>query len=383
MKMKQLPRLSLLFFMILVFFVQIPGFTQSRKGYTLLMIPVFTETGLSEEANLLFTTMVDELEWLTKAYSFVRLAKSRGMNGRPPPTRGKLNPADHALLPEYVITGVLNREQDGTKVFEMSLWKLEDSSLLAVQELAYTDIDEGVGFIPFFILSLYSTLPGVADFDTELKSWKNKWLYMGLRAGFSPRLYIIPGDYSKDGTPMHLPGFTFDAGFRGEIQLFPRLEEGKTFSFGLQTGLDFTYDTADFIYYDSVAAELIRSQIGTAAMSIPLLAKFNIKPGQFVFGPYGGIYFTQPLSRYKITPPLGYTAGFNIGYKIGATGALFFDFRFSGDIGRTVMPENNIPYKRYLFNLSMGFEWGFLTKKAKATEEETPIEAGTEASEGE
>jgi hypothetical protein len=342
-----------------------------------LAIPVFTETGLSAEANLLFTAMVDELEWLTKAHSFVRLAKSRGMNGRPPPTRGKLNPADHALLPEYAITGVLNREPDGTRVFEMSLWKLEDSSLLAVQELAYTDIEEGAGFIPFFILSLYSTLPGVVDFDAELKSWKNKWLYLGLQAGFSPRLYIIPGDYSKTGTPLRLPGFTFDAGFRGEIQLFPRLEEGKTFSFGLQTGIDFTYDTVDFNYYDSTAAESIRTQIGTAAMSIPLLAKFNIKPGQFVFGPYGGIYFTQPLSKYKITPPLGYTAGFNIGYKIGATGALFFDFRFSGDIGRTVMPETNIPYNRYLFNLSMGFDWGFLTKKAKAAaEEEAPLEEG-------
>ncbi|MDR2741345.1 MAG: hypothetical protein LBB98_04235 [Treponema sp.] len=361
-------RLSLLFFIILVFFVQAFGFTQSRKGYTLLAIPVFTETGLKEEANLLFLTMVDELEWLTKAHSFVRFATSRGMNGRPPPTRGKLNPADHALLPEYVITGVLNQEQDGTKVFEMSLWRLEDSTLMAVQELAYTDIEEGVGFIPFFILSLYSTLPGVIDFDEELKSWKNKWLYMGLRAGFSPRFYTVSGDYSRDGSKLRMPGFTFDAGLRGEIQIFPRLEQGKTFSFGLQTGVDFTYDSIDFTYYDRSTSLINRSKINTASVSVPLLAKFNIKPGQFVFGPYGGVYFTQPLSRYKITPPIGYTGGFNLGYKIGATGALFFDFRFSGDIGKTVISENDIPYNRYVFTLSMGFEWGFLTKKSKTEE---------------
>jgi hypothetical protein len=361
-------RLSLLFFMIL--FAGIPGFTQSTKGYTLLAVPVFTETGLTEEANTLFTTMVEELEWLTKSYSFVRLARSRGMNGRPPPTRGKLNPADHALMPEYVITGVLNREQDGTKVFEISLWELEGSTLLAVQELAYTDIEEGVGFIPFFILSLYSTLPGIVDFDTELKSWKNKWFYLGIRAGFSPRVYVVPGDYSKDGTPMSLPGFTFDVGLRGEIQLFPQLENGKAFSFGLQTGLDFTYDAIDFTYYnDSSTVAFAQSSIGTPSISIPLLAKFNIKPGQFVFGPYGGIYFTHPISQYKNSLPLGYTAGFNLGYKIGATGAMFFDFRFSGDIGSTVIPENQIPYKRYLVNLSIGFDWGFLTKKPKAEEE--------------
>jgi hypothetical protein len=370
METGRMRHLSGLFFIILVFFVQTSGFTQSRKGYTLLAIPVFTETGLKDEANQLFLTMVDELEWLTKAHSFVRFATSRGMNGRPPPTRGKLNPADHALLPEYVITGVLNREQDGTKVFEMSLWRLEDSTLMAVQEVAYTDIEEGVGFIPFFILSLYSTLPGVVDFDEELKSWKNKWFYLGLRAGFSPRFYTVSGDYSKDGSALRMPGFTFDAGLRGEIQLFPRLEEGKTFSFGLQTGLDFTYDSVDFTYYDRSSQGMIRSKIGSASMSIPLLAKFNIKPGQFVFGPYGGIYFTQPLSRYKITPPIGYTAGFNIGYKIGATGALFFDFRFSGDIGKTVIPENDIPYNRYLFILSMGFEWGMMTKKPKSAGEE-------------
>ncbi|MDR0388218.1 MAG: hypothetical protein LBH57_09315 [Treponema sp.] len=314
--------------------------------------------------------MVDELEWLTKAHSFVRFATSRGMNGRPPPTRGKLNPADHSLMPEYVITGVLNREQDGTRVFEMSLWKLEDSSLMAVQELAYTDIEEGVGFIPFFTLSLYSTLPGVVDFDEELKSWKNKWFYLGLRAGFSPRFYTLSGDYSRSGSSIRIPAFTFDAGLRGEIQLFPRLEEGKTFSVGLQTGLDFTYDTADFVYYDSSAGELTRSNIGTASLSVPVLAKFNIKPGQFVFGPYGGVYFTQPLSRYKLSLPLGYTAGFNLGYKIGATGALFFDFRFSGDIGKTIIPDNDIAYNRYLIILSMGFEWGLVTKKSKTEEED-------------
>jgi hypothetical protein len=363
-------RLSLLFFMILVFFVQIPGFTQSRKGYTLLAVPVFTETGLSKESKMLFTTMVDELEWITKSYSFVRLAESKGMNGKPPPTRGKLNPADRALLPEYVITGVLNQEQDGTRVFEMSLWKLEDSSLLAVQELAYTDIEEGVGFIPFFILSLYSTLPGVVDFDTELKSWKNKWLYLGIRAGFSPCFYTVPGDYTRDGSSMLLPSVTFDAGLRGEIQLFPQLEEGKTFSFGLQTGLDFTYDTVDFTYYDTSTAELRRGNIGAPGISIPLLAKFNIKPGQFVFGPYGGIYFTHPLNGYTISLPLGYIGGFNIGYKIGATGALFFDFRFSGDIGITVIPGNSVHYKRHLISLSMGFDWGFLTKKPQVKEDD-------------
>jgi hypothetical protein len=354
----------------MMFFVQIPGFAQSMKGYTLLAIPVFTETGLSEEANLLFASIVDELEWLTKSHSFVRFAKSRGMNGRPPPTRGKLNPADHSLLPEYVITGVLNREHDGTKVFEMTLWRLEDSTLLAVQELVYTDIEEGVGFIPFFILSLYSTLPGVVDFDTELKSWKNKWLYAGLRAGFSPRFYTITRNYQGSESEVRVPGFTFDAGLRGEIQLFPRLEQqGNTFSFGLQTGLDFTYDTAEFAYSEPSSQTPLQGGLSTASLSVPLLAKFNIKPGQFVFGPYGGVYFTQPLSRYKITPPLGYTAGFNLGYKIGATGALFFDFRFSGDIGQTVIPENDIPYKRYMFTLSMGFDWGFLTKKAKEKEE--------------
>jgi hypothetical protein len=362
-------RLSLLFFTILVFFVQIPGFTQSRKGYTLLAVPVFTETGLSEEAGVLFTAMVDELEWLTKSLPFIRVVKSKGMNGRPPPTRGKLSPVELALFPEYVITGVLNQDRDGTRIFEMSLWKLEDSSLLAVQELSYSDIEEGAGFVPFFILSLYSTLPGVVDFDTELKTWKNKWFYLGIRAGFSPRFYTVPGDYFKDGSSKILPSLTFDAGLRGEIQLFPRLEEGKIFSFGLQTGLDFTYDMAEFTYYDSSKAGLIRSLIGVPGISIPLLAKFNIKPGQFVFGPYGGMYFTYPLNEYKISLPLGYTGGFNIGYKIGATGALFFDFRFSGDIGVTVIPENDVHYTRHMISLSMGFDWGFLTK-TKSKEED-------------
>jgi hypothetical protein len=308
--------------------------------------------------------MLDELEWLTKPHAFIRYAASRGMNGRPPPTLGKLNPQDLVLKPEYVITGVLNREYDGTRVFEMTLWRLEDSALLAVQELAYTDLDEGVGFIPFFVLSLYSTLPGVVDFDEELKSWKNKWLYAGARAGFSPRFYNLSGE--------NIPMFSFDAALRVEAQLFPPLEAGKTFSFGLQTGLDFTFDSAEFSHNGGVGI------LSAPSLSVPLIAKFNLKPGQFVFGPYGGIYFTQPLNGYKINIPFGYTAGFNIGYKIGATGALFFDFHFSGDIGETTIPEYNVSYNRYLFTLSIGFEWGFLTKKPKAIPEEEYIEGETE-----
>jgi hypothetical protein len=369
-------RLSLFFIIILVVFIQLSGFTQSRKGYTLLAVPVFTETVLSGEANQLFVTMVDELEWLVKSHSFIRFAQSQGLKGRPPPTLGKLNPIDLVLVPEYVITGVLNQESDGTRVFEMTLWKLEDSTLLAVQEIAYTDINEAVGFIPFFIWTLYSTLPGVVDFNEELRSWKNKWLYVGLRAGFSPRVYSVAGDYSSTGSRLTMPGFTFDAGLRAEVQLFPRLEQNKTFSFGLQSGLDITFDTVDFTYSTRAgdgSRSAARGEISTASLSVPLLAKFNLKPGQFVFGPYAGIYFTHPLSRYKMTLPLGYTGGFNIGYKIGATGALFFDFRFSGDIGQTIISENDIPYNRYLFTLSMGFDWGFLTKKSPPVEEE-PIE---------
>jgi hypothetical protein len=358
--------------MILMFFSQTPVFAQSRKGYTLLVIPVFTGTGLSDEGNQLFAAMVDELEWLTKSHTFIRFATSRGMNGKPPPTRGKLNPLDLVLVPEYVITGVLNQSSDGSRVFEMSLWRLEDSTLMAVQELSYTDITEGVGFIPFFIWSLYSTLPDVVDFDEEVKSWKNKWLYMGLQAGFSPRFYVMPGEYSKTGSSYNIPRFTFDTGLRMEIQLFPSLEQGKTFSFGLQSGLDFTMDSAEFSYYDRTAGDSgpFQGKLSTMSISVPLLAKFNIKPGQFVLGPYGGVYFIQPLSRYKLTVPLGYTGGFNIGYKIGAASALFFDFRFSGDIGKTVIPENNVSYNRYQLIFSMGFEWGFLTKKPKNTFDE-------------
>ncbi|MDR1099609.1 MAG: PorT family protein [Treponema sp.] len=308
--------------------------------------------------------MIDELEWLTKSHAFIRFAASKGMNGRPPPTLGKLNPVDLVMRPEYVITGVLNREHDGTRVFEMTLWRLEDSALLAVQELAYTDLDEGVGFIPFFVLSLYSTLPGVVDFDAELKSWKNKWLYAGVRAGFSPRFYTISGE--------NIPVFAFDAGLRAEAQLFPRVEAGRTFSFGLQTGLDFTFDSVDFSYNGGIGT------MSTPSLSMPLVAKFNLKPGQFVFGPYGGFYFTHPLSDYKIDIPFGYTLGFNIGYKIGATGALFFDFHFSGDIGKTTIPEYNVSYNRYLFTLAMGFEWGFLTKKPTDLPEEEIFDDGTE-----
>ncbi|MDR3131079.1 MAG: hypothetical protein LBU18_05985 [Treponema sp.] len=339
------------------------------KGYTLLAAPVMTvpvpeAPELEEEGEALFSIMVDELEWLAGSHPFIKFAVSAGINGGPPPALGKLKPQDQALHPDYIITGVLNMDMDGIRIFEISLWRLEDSALMSVQELAYTDIEEGAGFIPFFILNVYSTLPGVAGFSEELKAWKSKLLYIGGRAGFSPRFYTIPGAFSGGEGALRIPGFALEAGLRGEIQLFSSAAQG-VFSFGLQTGLDFTYDTADFTYYDASSKTTKRGGINAASISVPLLAKFNIRPGQFVFSPYGGLCFTQPLGGYKISPPLGWAGGFNLGYKLGAAGALFLDFRFSGDIGETAIPESNLFYKRYMLIFSMGFEWGLIAKKGR------------------
>jgi hypothetical protein len=247
--------------------------------------------------------------------------------------------------------------------------------------------------------TLFSTLPSefadeVAAVSDDYFPWKHKWLYIGARAGFSPRLYMTPDGYTR------VPGVIFDAGLFTELQLLSFYNPAKYFSIGLQAGAEFTMDKATFNYYDDatsgasgVAVPEIPIEVSTASLMFPLVVKFNFKPSHFVLAPYIGAFYALPLlpsDDYSIDFPLGYTAGFTAGTKFGSAGTLFLDLRFMGDFGVTSMIGDSgqairaigkIAYRRYMLSIAIGFSWGFFDKKrkdedteAKSIETEVPEE---------
>jgi hypothetical protein len=60
--------------------------------------------------------------------------------------------------------------------------------------------------------------------------------------------------------------------------------------------------------------------------------------------------------------------GLNGAIKLGAAGMIFADLRYTADLGVTVREEPGASegiktYRRSMASLTLGYEWGFFTKK--------------------
>jgi hypothetical protein len=358
-----------------------------EPAYIMMTMPFTYDAELRDDAGQLYEAMTAELAWQGSQNNQFSIEKSQmGLTGAPPPSEYNLSPGDLAKNPRYVITGNVFLDQ-GDKVLEIYLWLLEDSSLKASQELAYGDISEALGFIPFFMWSLTSTLPlELVPFTGEQEDirWKNKWLYVGLQAGPSVRFY-----FPFEESPMSA-ALTFDIGLRLEAQLLTFIRPKNFFSLSLMTGAHFGLDMAAYDNYSvilppqgGVPGEDGRPQTNNdpvnfsyLSLYMPLMFKFNIKPGPFVLSPYGGVYFHTSFGASWTGDlindlPLGYVAGFTAGRKTGP-GILFLDVRWAGDMDKTQVSDEkgSVNFFRNMLTLSVGYEFGFIDHKIK----EEPVE---------
>jgi hypothetical protein len=330
---------------------------------------------------------------------------------RTPPALNRLSSADRAQYPKYLVNGIITQEGE-VSVAEVSLWNLEGPALLFSQAFEYRRLDEALSMIPFFTWSLYAILPVLETSTEELKAakaeaeaakaeaetarveaetakaalentgdmascdnaatkaWKSRWIYLGLRGGISPRFYIFEADFPKE------LGFTWEAALQAEFQ-FLRFPWGRRNVFlALQGEAFFTVDKFSL----SDANDNILEKAFVSLM-MPLFLKLNYKPGPFALSLYGGMYYiwylsvndsseepVQPALRRSENPVLsdsmGYSAGFKFGVKAGKRGTIFFDLRYSSDIGVTeIGGPSPMSYRRYIPSLSLGYELGLFNRK--------------------
>jgi hypothetical protein len=192
-----------------------------------------------------------------------------------------------------------------------------------------------------------------------------KWLWLGLRGGSSLRFYTRPDrlPFIENDVSSFL---NLNAAAQVSLHLFPWLD--------LQAEVNFTTDYAPYILDDETKTKT--EPFTSQSLMFPLLARFNLRKGNFMAGLLGGPYFFVPLGQmendyyggsfdYKMDLPIGYTAGFNIGMKVGP-GYLFLDTRWAADLGalKRASDEANL-YQRSMVTLNIGYEMGFFTKKPK------------------
>jgi hypothetical protein len=354
--------------------------------YVIMTMPFTFDAELREDADRLYESMTVELAWQGSQNNQFFIEKSQtGLTGAPPPSQASLSPGDLEKNPRYIITGNVFLDR-GDKVLEIYLWMLEDSSLKASQELAYGEISEALGFIPFFMWSLTSTLPlELVPFVAEVEDirWKNKWLYAGLQAGGAYRFYRPYEDSPEAGL------ITAGGGLRLEFQPFTFVKPKKFFSISFMAGLELTYDKAEYNnygYLNGLQGEPPGSVFGVATnevvgysyftLQVPFLLKINFKPGFFALSPYGGGYFHTSFGQFwdgelENDAPLGYRVGFAAGRKAGR-GIIFLDVNWAADFKRTLIKETgeqwsgaSVSFFRNTVSLSAGYEFGFFDHKIK------------------
>ncbi|MDR2246944.1 MAG: hypothetical protein LBE17_09830 [Treponema sp.] len=376
--------------------------TAREPAYNIVITPITFEPDLEEDSVRIYESINNEFGWQGQLNNLYRLIETKGGVGDPPAFANL--PLDaQAADPRYVLT--VNLFTDGPdRVITLNLYNTPNFDLIGNQEMAYRSVDEGLGMIAFFCWSLSSNLPAddrPVEAEREIIyvtperdviyvtpeediSWKNKWFYVGLQGGLSFRLYRSTAE-SDDRIFTVAP--TFDAGLRLEGQFLHFMVKDSYFSFSAETGADISQEKVIWDDYMPTGDKIIPLNIsgqGSSGLNLifPALLKFNYKPSIFSTSLYGGAYAILPLdgSTYSsllgIPLGIGVMGGINLGVKLGP-GLLYMDLQYGMDLdskqfhyestqtvnGKDNYYERDVIYKRQMFNLVVGYKFGFLNRR--------------------
>ncbi|MDR0503663.1 MAG: hypothetical protein LBH16_10135 [Treponema sp.] len=198
-------------------------------------------------------------------------------------------------------------------------------------------------------------------------SWRDKLFYIRLSFDYSLAFYILQGDGLIGGQGVYygdfddpyrvsplehkilpMPGFT--AGVEGQFFNFFSMELNAQFSFG---------DTRDNTF--------LNAALGTD-FKFPLKFFKN-----FVIAPYAGLAVSVTFSDvFDSFPIFAAGGGIQFGVKSGKNGSIFTDIRYLYSIGNAgmvnpygelfPMPEV-INYRRHVLGFSLGYKYGFITRR--------------------
>jgi len=236
----------------------------------------------------------------------------------------------------------------GQFVFHLILQDNATNEITVEGELLYEVPDDTNELFSVLVTSLLYTIPGE---PVRAYGWRDNWLYLGLAATWSPRVYL--------GTSTNLTTTPY-------IPLYPLPGLSAEFHFlnfmSFEAGVEMAGDTVkrkDNKSYNNLLLE------------VPLSVKFVFKPGSnLMLEPYLGANLTFPFFkgdwRTSYPLPLSGLLGFQTGVKAGP-GAVFFDIRFAMDISSTSsvgLPISNKDYfQRVIIHLGVGYKYGLFQRK--------------------
>jgi hypothetical protein len=184
-----------------------------------------------------------------------------------------------------------------------------------------------------------------SDVPPSNDAWKQRILFLNARIGASNRYYL------SDSNP-NVSIFTVDTGLEMEIH--------PVTVFALQFGINYALDRAE---YQRLSTPIVYS---TSVLSVPFMLKYIFNPGlKTTLGLYLGGYTSFAVLGITKPPPFGVLGGLEFAINPGEKrGAVFFDLRYSADIGSTAVRDDIITsYKRMFLTLSVGYKCGLGNRK--------------------
>jgi hypothetical protein len=196
----------------------------------------------------------------------------------------------------------------------------------------------------------------------------DRWLYLGLRIGPSVRIYTPEEDIPYTGGDT--AAFSMDMALQASLLALPYLS--------IQAEVVWSWDDLSLREYTpgpNPGTYVNSSREFTSfSFRFPLLLRLNFYPGMFRVSPFFGFYCIAPLGKltvdddqgrrkesWKTSPPVGLTGGISVGRKTGP-GILFADLRWDIDLGELELGGDRV-YRRSMISLSLGYEFGFFSKK--------------------
>jgi len=244
--------------------------------------------------------------------------------------------------------------------FHLELRDNKTGELKVDGDLLYETAEDVRQQMPFLVSSLLYTIPAeivaeVAE-DIEIENdWRDKLLYLGLAAKWTPGFYS--GTVTQPATASRVP-----AGFQVGLSI------GFHFAsfMSVETGVEAQLDGVKAAVNGKPATDYHGIIIG-----VPLLLKLCLKPGaNSMLEPYVGPYFNitqiNIFQAGNLNPAfISIETGLQYSFKAGP-GAIFLDAAFAMDLDKSqvkVSKDINIPYHRINLHVGLGYRIGLIQRK--------------------
>jgi len=369
--------LKRLFFSLLFLSLPLLIFAQSNRTQSVALVPFWgpDDQFITDFGEELYKGVNEIQGYRSVVIDMTNLPDDVPEGGFPPyicpsPSLIKTNP--------IALTGEMSPDPDDDEFWHLRLylWEMADTRLVFSDEVTAYDREELAASLPGMLEWLFSWLKrggrgaggedGEGDLSNQFTgrqvfittSMPLHWMYIGLRAGWTPRMQAAPAwggsgidefdkKYIGNNVENLSAALTFNMAFFPEsVPFFSRL--------GLQA--------EGAIKYNWKEESLLL--VPTALLTFQVY-----RHGHMLFTLFGGAYYPFTFDDniafgWTDGLPIGWTVGLTFGGKLDPLAGIFYiDIRYSQDMYYTYVKKYDEAYKRGDVTISVGYQYGIITKK--------------------